>query len=375
MTGKNVNNLTNNRVESMNQQLKRVIRDKLDFLDFWMYFFIFLKSRITQRNSEIIDMKIKKPLQTTHDLKVDEYFTKLIPYAFEYVNEEFKKTKTVIEMLPSSGGSYIILFKGINVCTTNRSCTCYTFESMCLPCRHILYVRSQEKLPLYSEDLCDERWKKTYYFENSIVYRKKDTRTDNKIASLKRKNDDSNLKSVSKDLKRMRLIPVLDSLQISVMDSSDLKYDIKLETLEKIDEAWKCNKKVKLLITDEKISSNSKPDENTEPSNGIKNSNKIKSANNKVVSKVKLVNNFSSEKEIPKLSKSKNKIKTNVLSDLSQDNPFVELNDEKQNRIDKYIVPKNLTINYKTSKENLNEQIVLNKEIISKQKIISTQCK
>ena len=102
MTGKNVNNLTNNRVESMNQQLKRVIRDKLDFLDFWMYFFIFLKSRITQRNSEIIDMKIKKPLQTTHDLKVDDYFPNLTPYAFEYINEEFKKIKTVKEMLPSS---------------------------------------------------------------------------------------------------------------------------------------------------------------------------------------------------------------------------------------------------------------------------------
>ena len=46
--------------------------------------------------------------------------------------------------------------------TTDR-CTCYTFTSMKIPCRHIFALRKELGEALYSPKLCDKRWTKKHY--------------------------------------------------------------------------------------------------------------------------------------------------------------------------------------------------------------------
>ena len=54
---------------------------------------------------------------------------------------------------------------------TPVSCTCSSFVSMKLPCRHIFAIRSKLSFDLYDTSLCNRRWSVDYYLANQRVFR------------------------------------------------------------------------------------------------------------------------------------------------------------------------------------------------------------
>ena len=191
MRNSNLNNFTNNTLELLNQNIKLIIMFKHNFLDFVDKFFIFLSSRKIERDVKIINLLTKKSF-TKVDENLKEYFNILTPYAFDYVKKEYSYLASTMEYPEPSANDnesshvYKVLFRGMSVEVTANYCTCYKRLSMLLPCRHILFVRNSENLPLFSEDLYSLRWTRIYLFKNTSCLHKNSSRSN--TSSFDREN-------------------------------------------------------------------------------------------------------------------------------------------------------------------------------------------
>ena len=106
------------------------------------------------------------------------YYAICTPLAFELIKAEFALS------LKGKGGE-----TQQNYITTISSCSCLTFTSKSIPCRHILSQRCRDNLHLFEETLVVQQWTKAYLMEGmSSRFEQDDVITEASASITKSKN-------------------------------------------------------------------------------------------------------------------------------------------------------------------------------------------
>ena len=168
-------NATNNRIESFNQKLKSFVEKYSYMTPFMNGFFPFIQVLQNERDSKVVNRFAKHPTFYM-DAVQQAYYDYLTPFAYKHVDAQIQSCSNVLHLTKISDEIYSIkTMTGVTKYETSiTSCSCVDFESMGLPCRHILKVRSVERLPLFDSTLCNSRWSLDY-LKNIIVFLKVST--------------------------------------------------------------------------------------------------------------------------------------------------------------------------------------------------------
>ena len=93
----------------------------------------------------------------------------LTPYAYQFVAKQLSLQEKVV--LPEhSEEKYIVDSSEGQIEVSSSTCTCSSWLSMKLPCRHILAVRSKLNMEVFDEVLCDKRWSSDYYKASQRIF-------------------------------------------------------------------------------------------------------------------------------------------------------------------------------------------------------------
>ena len=179
-------NSTNNRLESINQKLKSVISRYSSLEEFIEKFFLILRVLRSERDQKAAISVLKVPVvfhDTTDDATL-RYMKYLTPYAYQFVAKQLSLKDKVALPEQTEEETYEILSSEGRVSVTSSSCTCCSWLSMRLPCRHILAVRSVLNLDVYDTTLCDERWSCDYYKESQRVLQDKELQQEFSIGVI-----------------------------------------------------------------------------------------------------------------------------------------------------------------------------------------------
>ena len=93
----------------------------------------------------------------------------LTPYACQFVAKQLSFIEKVNLPEPIEDRFNVVSSEG-EIEVTPTTCTCSSWLSMKLPCRHILAVRSRLNLNIFDETLCDKRWSADYYRASQRVF-------------------------------------------------------------------------------------------------------------------------------------------------------------------------------------------------------------
>lgn len=212
MVSGNLGNDTNNRLESINGQAKAIIDKRQSLPNFIDSFFVFTASR-EQRVALRVAKNFTSILTTRiYTDKSDEklYTDFLTDKAFEYVIKEIRASAFLdVEGINKKTCTFVTQHGIISKATT-ESCDCKFWNSMKLPCRHIMAIRSHFSLPLYCEELCNQRWTKKYCIMTQRCFR------------LQNKEERNDIRDLS---------PVISNLQSETITSN---FDGKKEAIENI---------------------------------------------------------------------------------------------------------------------------------------------
>ncbi|XP_022165268.1 protein FAR1-RELATED SEQUENCE 5-like [Myzus persicae] len=151
-------NFTNNRTESLNRNLKSVIRKLSSLEEFLTNFFIELHIERTERDHKAIKSIHKIPVISNDILPIKKYSDLLTQYSFSHVEKEY------LASLKMNNNSLE------NIGVTITLCDCKFFRSMKLPCRHIIKKRQLNNLDIFDQQLCLPRWTKNYLLQNQNAF-------------------------------------------------------------------------------------------------------------------------------------------------------------------------------------------------------------
>lgn len=165
-------NSTNNRLECINSKLKSVIDRYSSLEDFVSKFFLILRVMRTERDHKAVlsSQKVPVTFHSTDPVSI-KYMKHLTPYAFKYISQQLanrkkvklKSTNLSIDLSDENQVFEVLTSSGMTITVSTNSCQCLSWNSMKLPCSHILAVRENVGLQLFSEDLCDRRWHLSFY--------------------------------------------------------------------------------------------------------------------------------------------------------------------------------------------------------------------
>lgn len=160
----NLGNTTNNCVESTNARLKGEIDPYSTLCGFVIGFFRFYERRNRTIRFYLKDQYYKRFL---HDFQPGspefEYQELLTATASRLVIKQLERRKPMSLYNVDKTLKICWIQSGfIMVKASIDSCDCTEFTSYNLPCRHIFAIRNRFQQPLFSSDLCAERWTKAY---------------------------------------------------------------------------------------------------------------------------------------------------------------------------------------------------------------------
>lgn len=254
MISSNLNNRTNNRMESMNHKIKQVVPRNSTLIQFIKNFFIFMDTHNQERDAKAANHILKKPLVQFLDHQEDllQYMNLLTNYSFDYVHKQINSIEKVKIMNKSDNGFFEVSCSNRNTLTTAESCQCGDFSSMLLPCRHIFAVRKHQHIPLFSKDLCHIRWTRSYYLTKQRVGVVNSNITANISCTVSRKQ-----KILTLTEKRKAAIAITNSLVELLSLSSNSEFNHKLEILKKLEFCWKSGQQISInTIDDEQANTN-----------------------------------------------------------------------------------------------------------------------
>ena len=169
-------NNTNNSLECINQKLKSVIpRCRKEFIEIFFLILRVLRSE-REHKAALTVQKVPVVFHSTTTEGTVNYMKFLTPYGYQFVA---KQMNLVNKVKISIVGNDLHLSSSEGVLeTTVTSCTCCSWLSMKLPCRHIFAMRMEMKLDVYDESLCDRRWTMEYYRESQRIFNHTDIEDD-----------------------------------------------------------------------------------------------------------------------------------------------------------------------------------------------------
>ena len=167
-------NRTNNRLESLNQKLKKVCSKNATLSQFFTDFLIFLQSTRITKDQKAVNVLQKRAVQLYSPGTVEgAYMGILTPYACGFVLQQLELQSKVTNSVRQSEGHYAVKSNATHLNVTPTSCSCSFRSSMSLPCRHIFAVRHIEGVQLFDPSLCATRWFLDYYRSKHYVARQK----------------------------------------------------------------------------------------------------------------------------------------------------------------------------------------------------------
>ena len=166
-------NDTDNRPESLNAKLKSVISRYLSLEDFTKRFFLILRVlRVEQdHKASLIGQKVPVSFHSSKDSVSIKYMKYLTPYAYKYFSCQFELKTKVIHPAESTDEHFSVSSNEGTLLVFSSACQCMRWNSMRLPCRHILVVTEKCHLDLFDKSLCDQRWSLAYYRSKQRIFR------------------------------------------------------------------------------------------------------------------------------------------------------------------------------------------------------------
>lgn len=165
-------NLTNNRIESINSKLKSTIKKFSSLDDFFSSFFDIIKSMRIERKHNITKRLLNPVNFDTSNEILQSYYSHLNPFAFNIIYEQLQKLdQNTIE----------------DIDTTPTNCSCKVYRSYHLPCSHIFKKRAIALFPMFDSSLCHPRWSRDYI--NRFLSLGNITVYSNETYSIKKKGD------------------------------------------------------------------------------------------------------------------------------------------------------------------------------------------
>ena len=161
-------NLTNNRLESLNQKFKSVCTNYSNLNTSFNEILTVISCLRLERNNRAATVAEKVPIATL-DNTLSKYQQLVTPYALRYIKEQYGLSdKYDIASVAIEGESYHIPNTSGVTKTNDSDCTCFFRKSMKLPCRHIFAVRRYENKSLYEPSLVTDRWLMGVFKRNSL---------------------------------------------------------------------------------------------------------------------------------------------------------------------------------------------------------------
>ncbi|KAH0556684.1 hypothetical protein KQX54_001571 [Cotesia glomerata] len=159
---KNLGDNSNNRVESMNGKIKEEV-GRNNYMS--CFATVILNGKICIL---IITNKAFGYVKT--ELEHHDYVT--------FWNEKFEENVINSENIEEN---YQMNYKSLQITTTLKSCECFHWLTLSLPCQHIFSIRKHYGLSLFSEDLCSVRWSKNYYRQHQRSFRNLNQKSITKV--------------------------------------------------------------------------------------------------------------------------------------------------------------------------------------------------
>lgn len=232
----NLGNNTNNRLESLNAQIKALIPKRRSLPKFIELFFQLIKSRENR-----IAIRVAKNFTNKSTLKMftegsieQLYCELLLEKASDLVLKEIKEHWNLVVV---KNDQLTCTFSDKEVATVS-SCNCRMSTSWKLPCKHIFKTRSHFKISLYCKELCAERWMKTYYIKNQRSFRIKELdKTSNGSVTVTQINSDT-LEPITKKDKR-QIINGITKILITICSKNCYeRFDEKIKKINQLIVLW-----------------------------------------------------------------------------------------------------------------------------------------
>ena len=240
----NCGNLTNNRLESINSKIKGFLSRFNSLISFIKDFFKWHTYRNLEISYKDIQFKLRRQVHHTDDelTSINKcYEERFIDYAYKKVAKHLRNSEYVT--LRTRNDQYkecTIRYLEETIYVTPQSCSCFEFWSIMIPCEHIFAVRRHYEMPLFSEDLCNERWKKDVSTCTTLPNSESPITNQIHCTSIKR------LKTLSIGQKRQQLQIITNEIISVVSEQSNAKFKEKEDFLKRLLELWKLNKEVLL---------------------------------------------------------------------------------------------------------------------------------
>ena len=172
MVSYNFLNETNNRTESLNRTIKLFCQKHnflADFMLEFLKFFVYVFEH--ERNVKALKNFTQVPAYAL-SLDMNKYYEFVTRYAFKFIENEIENVQYV-KYFSVTPNKILLVFNAVGdlkYTVTSKSCSCKSFLSMGLPCKHIFQFRIQLNINLYDEDLVYERWTKKYFIERYRLF-------------------------------------------------------------------------------------------------------------------------------------------------------------------------------------------------------------
>lgn len=155
-------NRTNNRTESFNQKLKRVLTRQAPLKKNFANVIVVMETMKDERDHRIITKSEKSSTKTfDEELFITQYRKTLTNHAFSKLKLEIDAVPDVQFGQTTENTALIFIAANNVIVTTVVTCNCGFLSVMKLPCRHILKFRKDGGLNPFELSICHPRWMKT----------------------------------------------------------------------------------------------------------------------------------------------------------------------------------------------------------------------
>ncbi|XP_031786067.1 uncharacterized protein LOC116417398 [Nasonia vitripennis] len=195
---------------------------------------------------KILKIKIQSPHTTPLDKCKRKYEAILTHYAFEKLSQQLDLCNYVTLHKSFDSFHYTVNQNGEILNVTSSQCTYLDQWCMQLPCWHVFAVRKLLDMDLFSQDLCNERWKKLQDILPPTSAQNKNNEASVTISKVR----SSKNKTIGNARRKLKI--VTDELVSLASEQSEDKFQSRLNLLYNLRDFWKANKTVKLAVSEVK---------------------------------------------------------------------------------------------------------------------------
>lgn len=156
----NFENRTNNRLESLNQKIKAVVSKYARLSTFFDDLITCIASYNIERDHAAAVGIMKSILATSIDTEYDTKYSKILT---QFAYQKYKKQSIKAERVEFARIAELeaeCMEHNVRIAVSDDSCSCDFFNTMKLPCAHVIAFLVHHKEEPFKPTLCADRWKR-----------------------------------------------------------------------------------------------------------------------------------------------------------------------------------------------------------------------